>query len=458
MKKLTAATIATMGLATFSLTHHADAAENTNVANTQAQTQQSQTEDLSYGTYYTIDAAGNYHHTPDGNWTQAMFDNHEYDYSLMDSQGHMHYFYHMGNNGASTNTAQTNNTGSVSAQYNGAQAQNNNAQQNTTVAPQTQADDNNYTTSQSHEDIQKYGYQHNKGVDSTYHAQQSNGSQQQATENNNQTYNQANNTNEVNYPNRNAVSNYDQYSNQQQGQTTQDSESAQNNQVSQGSNTNQYNYNQGSQNSTSTQNNQSTQYTANQNAQNVSSNQNTTADNNQSTQQTTSQNTQSANSNNNRAAQSTSDNTQSTSENNQASQQSSSNTSGDASWLTSHKQLQPYGQYNGGGAHYGVDYEMPENSPVYSLTDGTVIDAGWSNYGGGNQVTIQEANSDNYQWYMHNNSVTVSAGDKVKAGDQIAYSGSTGNSTAPHVHFQRMSGGIGNEYAVDPTSYLQSKS
>ena len=84
--------------------------------------------------------------------------------------------------------------------------------------------------------------------------------------------------------------------------------------------------------------------------------------------------------------------------------------------------------------HGAVDIGVPTGTNVYATESGTVVTAGY--YGNaGNLVTIDHGNG-YISKYMHNSSIKVSVGDKVTKGQVIAISGSTGNSTGPHVHFQ----------------------
>ncbi|OIJ29053.1 peptidoglycan DD-metalloendopeptidase family protein [Staphylococcus sp. LCT-H4] len=134
---------------------------------------------------------------------------------------------------------------------------------------------------------------------------------------------------------------------------------------------------------------------------------------------------------------------------------------GDAGWLLKHPLLQEFGFYkgmtmNGTNRHYGLDFGMPTGTSVKAVTAGKVTDASWSPYGGGNQVTIEEPGGKWFQWWMHNSKFSVKKGDKVQPGDELAKSGNTGSSNAPHVHFQRMKGGLGNDKAVDPMKWLKS--
>ena len=84
-------------------------------------------------------------------------------------------------------------------------------------------------------------------------------------------------------------------------------------------------------------------------------------------------------------------------------------------------------------AHRGTDFAVPSNTPVVAADDGTVIYSEWSDSGGWG-VVIDHAT--NRTAYFHNNQLFVYPGQHVSHGQLIALSGSTGNSTGPHVHFE----------------------
>ena len=101
-----------------------------------------------------------------------------------------------------------------------------------------------------------------------------------------------------------------------------------------------------------------------------------------------------------------------------------------------------------GRMHEGIDLAVSSGTPVVASAAGTVIVAGWMG-GYGNLVVIDHGGGISTA-YAHNTSVTVGVGQQVAQGQLIAYSGNTGNSTGPHVHFEvRVNGGV-----ADPLGYL----
>jgi murein DD-endopeptidase MepM/ murein hydrolase activator NlpD len=101
-----------------------------------------------------------------------------------------------------------------------------------------------------------------------------------------------------------------------------------------------------------------------------------------------------------------------------------------------------------GRMHEGIDIGVGVGTPVRAAAAGTVIYAGWMS-GYGNLVVIDHGNGLSTA-YAHNSSLAVAVGQSVAAGEVVSYSGNTGNSTGPHVHFEVRVGGS----AVDPLGYL----
>ncbi|MFF3246692.1 peptidoglycan DD-metalloendopeptidase family protein [Streptomyces sp. NPDC002870] len=104
------------------------------------------------------------------------------------------------------------------------------------------------------------------------------------------------------------------------------------------------------------------------------------------------------------------------------------------------------------GYHTGVDFAASSGTTVKAVGPGTVVSAGWSG-AYGNEVVIQHSDG-NYSQYAHLSSLAVSAGQSVSGGQQIGLSGSTGNSSGPHLHFEIRTGpSYGSD--IDPLAYLR---
>lgn len=110
--------------------------------------------------------------------------------------------------------------------------------------------------------------------------------------------------------------------------------------------------------------------------------------------------------------------------------------------------------YSSGKYHGAVDFGVSVGTPVYAAADGIVVTSTWGGSDSyGYYIKIKHYNG-LYTLYAHGSSLVVSVGQEVKQGQLIMYSGNTGNSTGPHLHFEvRVSPG---EYSnrVNPLNYL----
>ncbi|MGP4003706.1 peptidoglycan DD-metalloendopeptidase family protein [Streptomyces sp. 8N706] len=100
--------------------------------------------------------------------------------------------------------------------------------------------------------------------------------------------------------------------------------------------------------------------------------------------------------------------------------------------------------------HSGIDFPVSYGTPVMAATDGTVRTQ--YNIAYGNMAIVTAADGTE-TWYCHLSSTKIRSGS-VKAGDVIAYSGNSGNSTGPHLHFEVHPGG---DAAIDPLPWLRDK-
>jgi murein DD-endopeptidase MepM/ murein hydrolase activator NlpD len=87
------------------------------------------------------------------------------------------------------------------------------------------------------------------------------------------------------------------------------------------------------------------------------------------------------------------------------------------------------------GYHTGVDFAVKTGTPILAVADGKIANSNWGkSYG---TQLVQDLGDGSFCIYAHLSSASKKIGDTVTKGEVIGLSGNTGNSSGPHLHFER---------------------
>ncbi len=106
-----------------------------------------------------------------------------------------------------------------------------------------------------------------------------------------------------------------------------------------------------------------------------------------------------------------------------------------------------------GTHHDGIDLGAPTGTPLYALSNGKVLKAGWE-YSFGNKLEVQYWDG-SVVWYGHMSRIDVHAGQTLAPGQLVGAVGNTGHSFGSHLHFEIQAGPTG-DTPLNPVPWLKS--
>lgn len=112
-----------------------------------------------------------------------------------------------------------------------------------------------------------------------------------------------------------------------------------------------------------------------------------------------------------------------------------------------------FGEPRGSHIHQGVDYKAPQETPVFSVTGGTVLRTNWNTAYNGYCIELDFGGYSEIFLHLYSIDSSVVTGALIEQGEQVGTIGNTGVSTAPHLHYQ-INGP--DDYAIDPYLYFSS--